>query len=228
MRLTRSMLRRRKKCRPRSRGPTRVSPSGRTAARMLSGKPPCNTCSSSRLSKPRGSWRLPLSPRLKSILSYSSKRRLTDVRTAARLPVPDWSHRLPGRFLSRQRRCEGVSTPTFYLPISLEGANRWRGSPLCIPWTSGVHIDKIAICYFGGGLKVFWPFRDGGAGLEIQSLPAVFFLAGNDEDFLAGARFAKLGLVEAGNLAQAGNRRRQEVGRGACRGRGEEPVGGGS
>jgi hypothetical protein len=69
----------------------------------------------------------------------------------------------------------------------------------------------MATCSIGGGLKGFWRFRDGGAGLQIQSLPAVFFLAGDEEDLLTGARFAKLGLVEAGNLAPAANRRRQEA-----------------
>jgi hypothetical protein len=67
----------------------------------------------------------------------------------------------------------------------------------------------MATCSIGGGLKGFWRFRDGG--LQIQSLPAVFFLAGDEEDLLTGARFAKLGLVEAGNLAPAANRRWQQA-----------------
>src|ERR1035437_5916704 len=69
----------------------------------------------------------------------------------------------------------------------------------------------MATCCLGASLKLLWPFRDSCAGLQIQSLPAIFFLAGDDEDLLAGARFAKLGLVEAGNLAQAANRRRQQT-----------------
>jgi hypothetical protein len=69
----------------------------------------------------------------------------------------------------------------------------------------------MATCCLGGSLRVFWPFRDGCAGLQIESLPAVFFLAGDDEDLLARGWFAKLGLVEAGNLAEAANRRWQEA-----------------
>ena len=62
----------------------------------------------------------------------------------------------------------------------------------------------MATYWRGGGLKVPWPFRDSGAGLEIQSFPAVLFLAGDYEDLLARARFTKLGSIEVDDLAQAG------------------------
>jgi hypothetical protein len=69
----------------------------------------------------------------------------------------------------------------------------------------------MAICWGGGGLKVFGAVRDGGAGFLVQAFPAVFLLAGDEEDLLGGVGFAKSGGVERGNIAQAANRRREEA-----------------
>src|ERR1035441_378528 len=118
---------------------------------------------------------------------------------------------LPGRFLPLQRRSRGALNPICWLGTGLGLANHWRCIPVSIPCASGVHIGNMATCYLGGSLKLLWPFRDSGAGLQIKSLPAILFLAGDDEDLLAGARFAKLGLVEVRNLAKAANRRRQQA-----------------
>ena len=122
-----------------------------------------------------------------------------------------------GRFrLSFERFAVEVllAIPTYWLRTGLGGDNWCCSNPISIPCASGVHIDKMATCWLGGGLKVFWPVRDGGAGLLIQALPAVFLLAGDKEDLLIGARFAKPGLVEAGNLAPAANRRGQQAEKG--------------
>jgi hypothetical protein len=115
---------------------------------------------------------------------------------------------LLGRLLRLQRRSGDASTPLYWLGGGLGLANHWRFSPLSIRSASGVHIGNLAICWRGSSLKLLWRFGDSGARLLIQSLPAIFFLAGDDEDLRAGARLAKLGLVEAGNLAQAANRTR--------------------
>jgi hypothetical protein len=63
----------------------------------------------------------------------------------------------------------------------------------------------MAICWGGESLKVFGAVRDGGAGFLVQAFPAVFLLAGDEEDLLGGARFAKPGCVEVGNIAEAAN-----------------------
>ena len=108
-------------------------------------------------------------------------------------------------------RSSGLPIPCCWLGVPWGLANYWRNSPFRIRCTSGVHIGNMATCWLGGSLKLLWPFRDRGAGLQIQSLPAILLLAGDDEDLLARARFAKLGLVEPGNLASAANRRRHQA-----------------
>jgi hypothetical protein len=83
-----------------------------------------------------------------------------------------------------------------------------------IAWASGVHVDGMASWWGGGGLKVFGAVGDNGAGFLVQAFPAVFLLAGDEEDLLGRAGFAKPGGVEAGNVAEAANgwREQAEVG----------------
>ncbi len=109
---------------------------------------------------------------------------------------------LLGRILSIQRRSRGVSTADWWLCTGLGVGNWWCSEPISIPWASGVHVDGMAICWGGGGLKVFGAVRDNGAGFLIQAFPAVFFLAGDEEDLLGGAGFAEPGGVEVGDVAR--------------------------
>jgi len=61
------------------------------------------------------------------------------------------------------------------------------------------------------GSAGIWTVRGPGCEFRVLGFPVVFLLAGDDEDALVGAGLAIAGSVQVGDIAPAGDWRRQEA-----------------